>query len=96
MEPKHNKKSVAGIMKESKSTLQSLYNITNHMSPTPIGHFLSTYIRFIFFAAVVLTARACYKETNANSTFIEGNCDSENIIVTWVGALSISELLKDL
>lgn len=62
MEPKHNKKSVAGIMKESKSTLQSLYNITNHMSPTPIGHFLSTYIRFIFFVAIVLTARACYRK----------------------------------
>lgn len=47
MGPKHNEKSVAGIMKKSKFTLQSFYNIKHHVSPTPIGCFLSTYIRFI-------------------------------------------------
>lgn len=50
----HNEKSVAGITKESKFTLQSFYNITHHMSPTPIGCFLSRYIKFIFLLLLFL------------------------------------------
>lgn len=54
MGPKHNEKSVAGVMKEYKFTLQSFYNIKHHMSPTPIAWFLSTYIRFMFLLLLFL------------------------------------------
>lgn len=86
MGPKQNEKSVAGFMKESKFTLQSFYNIKYHMSPTPIGCFLSTYIRFIFLLLLFLQEELIMRNQMQVQHLLKKR-DSENISVASVGAL---------
>lgn len=87
MGPRHNEKSVAGIMKESKFTLQSFYNITYHMSPTPIGCFLSRYIRFIFLLLLFLQEELIMRNQMQVQYLLKKYCSSENIMVMSIGAL---------